>query len=155
MSTYIPSIPDLSLVKPSHLPPPRPSLTQRLRMPDQPTFRSFARLCWLDILTQLLCTGIAFLLYKFVPLLAPKWFPVFPGMETSAVGLRYGKPYLTEYVNTLVSAIVSFLGPLAVILLVGGLKVKSFWDVNSAVRPFSPLRLFIFYFLFRPWLVRG
>jgi diacylglycerol diphosphate phosphatase/phosphatidate phosphatase len=102
-------------------------------MADQPNFRTFARLCWLDIVTQLLCTSTAFLLYKFVPPLAPKYFPVFSGMETSVVGLRYGKPFLTEYVNTAVSAIVSFLGPLSVILLVGGLRVKSFWDVNSAV----------------------
>jgi hypothetical protein len=66
------------------------------------------------------------------------------------MGLRYGKPYLTEYVNTLVSAIVSFLGPLLVILLVGGLGVKSFWDMNSAVRllflllPFSILLFLLF-----------
>jgi diacylglycerol diphosphate phosphatase/phosphatidate phosphatase len=156
MSKYSPSMPALSIAKPSHPPHPRPSLAQRLRMPDQPTFRTFARLCWLDILTQLLCTAIAFLLYKFVPPLAPKWFPVFPGMQTSAVGLRYGKPYLSEYVTTLVSAIVSFFGPLAIILLVGGLKVKSFWDVNSAVGPFSPLRLrlLIFLFLLCPSIVR-
>lgn len=134
MSTYIPDMPDIEFAKPPPPPPPKPSLIQRFRMTDQPTFRTFTRLCWLDILTQLLCTGAAFLLYKFVPPLAPKYFPVFLGMETSAIGLRYGKPYLTEYVNTLVSAIVSFLGPLLVILLVGGLRVKSFWDVNSAVR---------------------
>lgn len=141
MSTYNPTKPDIELAKPQApptLPPPKPSLRQRLRMPDHPTFRTFIRLCWLDILTQLLCTVAAFLLYKFVSPLAPKYFPVFPGMETSAVGLRYRKPFMAEYVTTLVSAIVSFLVPLAVILLVSGLRVKSFWDMNSAVSSSIP-----------------
>lgn len=49
------------------------------------------------------------------------------------MGLKYGKPYLKEYVNTVVSAVVSFLGPLVVLVMVNLVMVKSFWDGNSAV----------------------
>lgn len=133
MGTYVPSMPDIEMNKPSPPPLSKRPLRSRLRLPDQPTFRTFIRLCWIDILTQLLCTGSAFLLYKFAPIFTPKHFPVFPGMETSAVGLRFGKPYLKEYVSTLVSAIVSFVGPLVVLLGVNLGMIKSFWDGNSAV----------------------
>lgn len=131
--THIPSMTDIEMNKASPPPLPKRPLRSRLRLPDQPTFRTFIRLCWIDILTQLLCTGGAFLIYKFAPIFTPKHFPVFPGMETSVVGLRFGKPYLKEYVSTLVSAIVSFVGPLVVLLGVNLGLMRSFWDGNSAV----------------------
>ncbi|KAF2715567.1 PAP2-domain-containing protein [Pleomassaria siparia CBS 279.74] len=123
---------DIELNKP---PPekPRRNLKSLISLPDRPTFRTFIRLCWLDILTQLLCTGLAFLLYKLAPPLAPKHFMVYPGMERSGVAMRYGKPYMKEYISTLVSAIVSVLVPLLVLLAVEAIRGGGFWEVNSAI----------------------
>ncbi|KAF2874028.1 phosphatidic acid phosphatase type 2/haloperoxidase [Massariosphaeria phaeospora] len=102
--------------------------------PDQPpSFMYWLRRNWLDILTQLLCVGAAYAIYRAA---SPrqKFFPYYPGIERSDWGLRHSQPYRSEYINTIVSAVLSFVVPLIIISLVGLLKDKSYWNTNNAVQ---------------------
>lgn len=100
---------------------------------DRPPFMLWLRLCWLDVLTQLLCVLTAFLVYTFVPPIMPRYFPLYPGIEHSAWGIKYGSPYRSEYVTTAVSAAVSFAVPAVVMGAIGLWHVRSFWEGNAAV----------------------
>jgi diacylglycerol diphosphate phosphatase/phosphatidate phosphatase len=84
-------------------------------------------------LTQLLCVLGAYLIYLFGTPLLPRYLPLYSGLHTTSWGLKYGKPYMTEYINTTVSAVVSFAGPFLVIGAVGLWKVRKFWDTHTAV----------------------
>ncbi|KAF2683589.1 PAP2-domain-containing protein [Lentithecium fluviatile CBS 122367] len=134
---------DLEAAKPPLSPADKPAPERRSpfrrllppKFPDQPTFREFFRRSWLDILTQLLCTLAALLIYLFAEPLLPRHFPLYRGVETSPWGLKHGKPVLKEYISTTVSAVVSFVVPLAVIAILGAWRVRSFWDTNSAYVP--------------------
>lgn len=139
------------------LPPTKRPLHHRLlpRFPDAPPFRLWLRRSWLDILTQLLCVLTAYLIYMFGRPLMPRLLPLFPGIERTPWGIKHGQPYMAEYVTTVVSAVVSFLGPFAVMGGVGlwmsaresrrgnakGGDSWGFWDSNAAVRPFPCLAL--------------
>jgi diacylglycerol diphosphate phosphatase/phosphatidate phosphatase len=127
-------------------PPPTPPLDlesatpPRRRSPlipgfhNPPPFLFFLRHNWYDIGTQLLCLLLALLLYSFVPPIMPRHFPLFPDIEKTAWGMKHSQPYLREYVDTIVSAVVSFVIPAAVM---GGIALwgtRSFEDGNAAVR---------------------
>ncbi|KAF2124762.1 PAP2-domain-containing protein [Dothidotthia symphoricarpi CBS 119687] len=86
---------------------------------DRPPFMLWLRLCWLDVLTQLLCLLAAFLIYTFVPPVMPRYFPLYTGIERSPWGLQHGHPYLSEYITTTVSAVVSFAVPAAIMGTIG------------------------------------
>ncbi|KAF1980000.1 acid phosphatase/Vanadium-dependent haloperoxidase, partial [Bimuria novae-zelandiae CBS 107.79] len=100
--------------------------------PDRPTFTQWLRRCWLDVLTQLLCALIALIIYLTATPLLPRYFPLYPGIQTSPWGLKYGQPYLPEYINTTVSAAVSFFVPFAVMSVMSGWWGDCFWDGNAA-----------------------
>lgn len=51
---------------------------------NPPPFLTFLRHCWYDIATQLVCLLTAFMLYKFCPPIMPRYFPFYPGFETSS-----------------------------------------------------------------------
>ncbi|KAF2026233.1 PAP2-domain-containing protein [Setomelanomma holmii] len=100
---------------------------------EPPPFLTFLRRNWYDILTQLLCVLIAFLLYRFSPPLTPRYFPVYPGVGKSAWGLKHGKPYLAEYITTITSAVVSFAVPAAVMGAIALWGTRDFRDGNAAL----------------------
>lgn len=108
---------------------------------NPPPFLTFLRHNWPDIATQLLCLLTALLLYSFCPPILPRYFPLYPGVEKSAWGMKHSQPYLAEYVNTIVSAVVSFVVPAAVM---GGIALwgtRSFKDGNAAVSLHLPFLL--------------
>ena len=111
--------------------PPQPNPLTRLFPPDTPKFTHWLRTSYLDILTQLLLAGTAFTIYLTASPLLPRYFPVYPGVYTSAWGLRYGQPVREEYVSTVVSAVVSFCVPF-VVMVVG--ERRGFGGGNAAVR---------------------
>ena len=104
---------------------------------NAPPFRVFVRRNWLDIVTQLVCVLVAWAIYLLAKPLMPRYFPLYPGVGTSAWGLKYGKPLLTEYVSTPVSAAVSFAVPLLVMGAFGLWGTRDFWESNAAVCPFT------------------
>jgi diacylglycerol diphosphate phosphatase/phosphatidate phosphatase len=100
---------------------------------SRPPFKIWLRNNWLDIITQLLCVLAAFMLYILAPPLVPRYFPLYAGIEHSAFGIKYGKPYMSEYITTLVSAIVSYVAPLLVMGGIGLWRSRDFADGNAAV----------------------
>lgn len=116
--------------------PEKPARRRSLLIPgfrNQPPFMVWLRHSWLDVLTQLLCLLVAEMIYLFARPLMPRYFPLFPGVWTSPWGLAHGKPYLGEYINTKISAAVSFVVPFAVMGAVGLWWVRDFWESNAAV----------------------
>ena len=103
------------------------------RFHNNPPFLVWLRYSWLDILTQLSCLLIAEMIYLFAAPLMPRYFPLYPGIWTSAWGLKYGQPLLDEYINTLQSAIISFVVPLGIMGAIGLWYVRDFWESNAAV----------------------
>lgn len=100
---------------------------------NPPPFLIFLRRSWYDIATQLLCVLAAFLLYLFCPPLMPRYFPLFPGIERTDWGIRHSQPRHNEYVDTPLSAAVSFAVPA---LLMGATALwgtRGFGDANAAV----------------------
>jgi diacylglycerol diphosphate phosphatase/phosphatidate phosphatase len=123
--------------------PSKPSRFPKFRAPnppDRPTFMQWLRCCWLDVLTQLLCILVAYIIYLTAQPIMPRYFPLYPGIHSSPWGLKYGQPYIAEYINTTVSAAVSFVVPFAIMAIVSGWYFNSFWDGNAAVR--LPLSLY-------------
>lgn len=78
---------------------------------NPPPFLTFLRRDWYDIFTQLLCLTVAILLYVFVPPIMPRYFPYYEGVGQSTWGMKHNQPYISEYVSTIVSGIVSFAVP--------------------------------------------
>jgi diacylglycerol diphosphate phosphatase/phosphatidate phosphatase len=105
---------------------------------NAPPFRVFVRRNWLDIVTQLVCLLVAWAIYLLAKPLLPRYFPLYPGIGTSAWGIKYGKPLLKEYVSTPVSAAVSFVVPLVVMGAFGLWGTREFWESNAAVCPSPP-----------------
>jgi hypothetical protein len=117
--------------------PSKPSRFPKFRAPnppDRPTFMQWLRCCWRDVLTQLLCILVAYIIYLTAQPVMPRYFPLYPGIHSSPWGLKYGQPYITEYINTTVSAAVSFVVPFVIMAIVSGWYFNSFWDGNAAVR---------------------
>ncbi|KAF1949989.1 PAP2-domain-containing protein [Byssothecium circinans] len=127
----MPSEPTPSTVEAGVSPPPKRNFPQQF--PDQPSFSTFIKLFWIDILFQLLCALSALMIYLFAKPLLPRYFPVYDGMATSAWGLKHGRHFRPEYITTLVSALVSFFVPVAAVVIVGLCRARSFWDVNAAI----------------------
>ncbi|KAF1844094.1 acid phosphatase/Vanadium-dependent haloperoxidase [Cucurbitaria berberidis CBS 394.84] len=100
---------------------------------DRPPFIQWLRRNWLDIATQLLCLLTSFLIYTFSPPLLPRYFPLYPGIERSGFGRKYGQPYMGEYVSTLTSAIVSFGAPAAILGAIALWGTRRFRDGNAAL----------------------
>lgn len=137
----------LDLLSPSsdstHTADPPPRLYRRLLQrlprvsdltpPDQPSFKHWFRLCWLDILTQLLCALVSLIICLTATPLAPRFFPLHAGIHATPWGQKYGQPYRSEFITTPVSAAVSFFVPFVVMSAVSGFYVGSFWDGNAAV----------------------
>ena len=126
---------DLEAAKISPSPTNKPSHYQRLKpgFTDKPPFREVVKRSWLDILTQLLCIAGAYLIYLFATPLLPRHLPLYTELYTSSWGLKHGKPFMPEYIDTNVSAVVSFVGPFLVIGALGLWKVRRFWDTHTAV----------------------
>ncbi|KAL5412683.1 hypothetical protein PMIN03_004152 [Paraphaeosphaeria minitans] len=122
--------------------PTTPSKLSRLRAhlpkfrapnpPDRPTFKEWLQCCWLDVLTQLLCVLVAFIIYLTAPPLMTRYFPLYPGIHSTPWGLKYGQPYIGEYINTTWSAAISFVVPFLIMTAVSGWWFNSFWDGNAA-----------------------
>ncbi|KAH8731566.1 phosphatidic acid phosphatase type 2/haloperoxidase, partial [Phaeosphaeriaceae sp. PMI808] len=100
---------------------------------NPPPFLVFLRRNWYDILTQFLCVTTAALLYYFCPPVTPRYFPLYRGVEQSAWGLKHGHPYIKEYVTTIVSAVVSFAIPAAIMGAIALWGTRSFEDGNAAL----------------------
>jgi diacylglycerol diphosphate phosphatase/phosphatidate phosphatase len=100
---------------------------------DNASFADFLRHSWLDVMTMLSCLLLSALIYHFGQPLLPRYFPFYSGIETSAWGLKYGRPYHFEWITTTISAIVSFAVPLFVIGAIGLWGIRRFWETNAAV----------------------
>ncbi|KAF3036990.1 hypothetical protein E8E11_003521 [Didymella keratinophila] len=100
---------------------------------NNPLFKTWLKVSWLDIATQLACLLIAELIYLFATPLTPRYFPLFHGVWTSSWGLAHGKPLLAEYITTLVSAIISFAVPFAIMGAIGLWCIRDFWETNAAI----------------------
>ncbi|KAK7188488.1 PAP2 superfamily protein [Paraphaeosphaeria sporulosa] len=122
--------------------PTAPSKHSRLRAhlpkfrapnpPDRPTLKQWLQRCWLDVLTQLLCILVAFIIYLTAPPLMTRYFPLYPGIHSTPWGLKHGQPYINEYINTAWSAAISFFVPFLLMAAVSGWWFNSFWDGNAA-----------------------
>jgi diacylglycerol diphosphate phosphatase/phosphatidate phosphatase len=123
---------DLESANPEPLPPYRHPLVPGFHKP--PPFLTFLRYNWFDIATQLLCLLAAILLYTFCPPLLPRYFPVFPGIEKTTWGMKHSQPYRPEYVDTIMSGVVSFVGPALVMGAIALWGTRGFGDGNAAVR---------------------
>jgi hypothetical protein len=100
---------------------------------DEKSFRGWLRHSWLDIATQILCVLVSGAIWLFARPVLPQVFPLYRGIETSAWGLKYGRPYRLELITTLASALVSFIFPFLIIGAVGAWGVRRFWESNAAV----------------------
>ncbi|KAF1927104.1 PAP2-domain-containing protein [Didymella exigua CBS 183.55] len=100
---------------------------------NRPPFKSWLKASWLDIATQLLCLLIAELIYLLATPLMPRYFPLSNNIWSTSWGLQHGKPYLAEYITTLVSAIISFAVPFLVMGAIGLWWVRDFWESNAAI----------------------
>lgn len=101
---------------------------------NRPPFMIWLRHSWLDILTQLLCVLASGLVQFLAKPLMPRHFPLYIGVEKSEWGLKYGKPYLEEYITTGVIAVFAYVVPLVILLITGLWGVRDFWESNAAVR---------------------
>jgi diacylglycerol diphosphate phosphatase/phosphatidate phosphatase len=127
-----PPLPDLEANQPNKPSHRRDAFIPGFRNP--PPFFFFLRHNWYDIATQLLCLLTALMLYSYVPPIMPRHFPLYPGVEKSAWGMKHSQPYLREYVDTMLSAVISFVIPAAIM---GGIALwgtRKFEDGNAAVR---------------------
>ncbi|KAF2845712.1 PAP2-domain-containing protein, partial [Plenodomus tracheiphilus IPT5] len=113
--------------------PPRRSAPLVPGFRSRPPFRTWLRDNWLDILTILLCALAALLIYLFVSPIMPRYFPLYPGIETSAWGRRYGQPLRPEYITTLTSALLSYLVPAAIMGAIALWGTRNFSDGNAAL----------------------
>jgi hypothetical protein len=108
---------------------------------NSPPFKTWLKVSWLDIATQLTCLLIAELIYLFASPLMPRYFPLFDGVWTTSWGLQHGKPLLDEYITTLVSAIISFAVPFVIMGAVGLWCIRDFWESNAAVSAPCPISI--------------
>jgi diacylglycerol diphosphate phosphatase/phosphatidate phosphatase len=113
--------------------PPKPRNALIPGFHNPPPFLVFLRHNWYDIATQLLCVLLAFLLYTFCPPIMPRYVPYYPGIEKSAWGMAHSRPLLPEYINTLVSAVLSFAVPAVVMGAIALWGTRRFEDGNAAV----------------------
>jgi hypothetical protein len=100
---------------------------------DKGSFKGWIRHSWLDVVTPFLCVLVSGAIWLFARPILPQLFPLYRGIETSAWGLKYGRPYRLELITTLASALVSFVVPFLVIGMVGLWGVRRFWESNAAV----------------------
>jgi diacylglycerol diphosphate phosphatase/phosphatidate phosphatase len=100
---------------------------------NPPPFKTFFLANYPDIITQFLCLGAAFFLYTYCPPIMPRYFPIYIGVRESEWGIKHGKPYITEYINTWVSAVSSFAVPALIMGAIGLWGTRSFEDGNAAV----------------------
>lgn len=132
----LPTIPEETL---PHTEKPRSRLRHLVpAFSNNPPFKTWLRVSWLDIATQLTCLLIAEVIYLFATPLMPRYFPYFDGVWTTEWGLAHGKPLLAEYITTLVSAIISFAVPFVVMGAIGLWCIRDFWETNAAVCPPPP-----------------
>jgi diacylglycerol diphosphate phosphatase/phosphatidate phosphatase len=80
----------------------------------------------------------------------PRYFPYYPGIEKSSWGMAHSRPCIKEYVNTIVSAVVSFVVPAAVMGVIALWGTRRFEDGDAAV---SFIHLHPEHG--RTWLIRG
>jgi hypothetical protein len=106
---------------------------------NPPPFSVFFARNWTDILTQLLCLLCAFCIYTWVPPIMPRYFPLYAGVEQSDWGMRHSMPLQTEYINTWVSAVVSYFVPVVVMGAIGLWGTRNFADGNAGVRMSLPI----------------
>jgi hypothetical protein len=100
---------------------------------DPVSFKGWFRYSWLDVATQILCVLVSGAIWLFARPILPQVFPLYRGIETSAWGLKYGRPYRLELITTLASALVSFIVPFLIIGAVGLWGVRRFSESNAAV----------------------
>jgi hypothetical protein len=100
---------------------------------DTDSFKGLFRHSWLDVATQILCVLVSGAIWLFARPILPQVFPLYRGIETSAWGLKYGRPYRLELITTLASALVSFIVPFLIIGAVGLWGVRRFWESHAAV----------------------
>lgn len=113
-----------------------PTLRRRLTpgfRNQPPTFKAFVAANWPDILTQLSCILAAYLIYTFCPLVMPRYFALYDGVRHSSWGVAHGKPYITEYIDTNVSAATSFVIPFLTMGAIGLWHTRDFADTHAAV----------------------
>jgi hypothetical protein len=101
--------------------------------PDRGSFMGCIRNAWLDVATQILCVLVSGAIWLFARPILPQVFPLYRGIETSAWGLKYGRPYRFELITTLASALLSFIVPFLIIGAVGLWGVRRFWESHAAV----------------------
>jgi diacylglycerol diphosphate phosphatase/phosphatidate phosphatase len=100
---------------------------------DPPPFPRFLRTNGYDIATQLICTVIAFVLYKFCPPIMSRYFPYYPGIEKTSWGIAHSKPRLPEYIDTTMSAATSFVVPATIMGAIALWGTRRFEDGDAAV----------------------
>ncbi|KAH3968140.1 hypothetical protein HBH51_130950 [Parastagonospora nodorum] len=100
---------------------------------NPPLFLTFLRHNWYDIGTQLLCLLTSLLLYAFCQPILPRYFPLFRGVERTSWGMKHSQPYLSEYVSTITSAIISFAVPAAIMGAIALWGTRGFGDGNAAL----------------------
>jgi diacylglycerol diphosphate phosphatase/phosphatidate phosphatase len=115
--------------------PPKPRHRLIPGFYDPPPFSRFLCTNGYDIATQLLCAALAFVLYKYCPPIMPRYFPYYPGIEKSSWGMAHSKPRLTEYINTILSAVTSFVVPVMVMGAIALWGTRRFEDGDAAVSP--------------------
>jgi diacylglycerol diphosphate phosphatase/phosphatidate phosphatase len=113
------------------LPPPYNSWKPGFRNP--PPFKVFLKRNWIDILTQLFCLLGAFCVYTFVPPIMPRYLPMYQGVQLSEWGVRHSAPAHQEYIDTYVSAVVSYFVPVLVMGAIGLWGTRDFADGNAGV----------------------
>jgi hypothetical protein len=116
------------------LPRPKTSKTWQstIWFADDPGFVPYIRQEWLNLLTIATLLLIPLFLHNFAHPLGTHYFPLQQGGQLLAP--QYAYPLRDEYINTPVSAIISFVIPFAFIGLCCIFLIGNFWDSNSAVR---------------------
>ncbi|KAH9872532.1 hypothetical protein IAQ61_005369, partial [Plenodomus lingam] len=129
----VPTVVDADVESNATTMPPRRGAAFIPGFRSRPPIRTFIRENWLDILTPILCALASLLIYLLVPPILPRYFPLYPGIETSAWGRRYGQPLRREYITTLTSALVSYLIPAAIMGAIALWSTRDFRDGNAAL----------------------
>lgn len=129
------SNPEPTRVLPPDSKPPRNRRrwTKYLSFPNSPSFKSWFRNEWSDLLLLVIFLVLPVILYYAASPLGTKLFPYSFSRNSEILAPHLSYPKRKEYINTWVSTIISFGVPFLVIGIAGLVKFRSFWDANAAV----------------------
>ncbi|KAI9773019.1 MAG: hypothetical protein M1839_002249 [Geoglossum umbratile] len=98
----------------------------------RPTFGVWLKEIWVDLITMILIAGVAIGFY-ICPPLSHRYFPIYDPHTGEVMDHSIAYPYIKPVFSSLAAGLICALAPVAVILLMQILRIRSFWDTNNAL----------------------